>query len=239
MNPVTGKLAVVLRSSARDVALIVAGILIAFLLDAWWNERINEEELREDLRAVHADFLSTREELNQVVAVNEAYIEGVTKLVALGPEEIERLDSETGNGLAWLLPTGGLTFDPVMGSLDAFISSGQLNRIDNLELRGLIGAWSGLIDEIGEDQDILIDMYIAQQERNVQLGIYRLLASADAAVGATDVARSVILKAIGDEEMVNRLLAHRFAVQSLNDELAAIESYLGRVLALLEREVGN
>ena len=71
----------------------------------------------------------------------------VTKLISLDPVDIEELDAAAMSELTWLLPRGGLTFDPVLGSIEALISSGQLNRVRNLQVRSLIGAWPALMDE--------------------------------------------------------------------------------------------
>jgi hypothetical protein len=227
----------VLRSSARDVALIVVGILIAFFLDAWWDDQVEQKELIGTLKAVNSDFLSTKRELDAVVAANEEYIAGITTLVSLRPENIATLDTASKARLRRLLPTGGLTFDPVMGSLIAFISSGQINRLRDVDLRSLIGAWSGLMDEIGEDQAILIDMYMAQQERSVELGIYMMNSANENFVNSVDVDGDVLRIVIQDEEMLNRLAAHRFAVQSLNDELIDVANHLDMILLALERQL--
>jgi hypothetical protein len=232
------KLVTVLRSSARDVLMIVTGILIAFFLDAWWNDQIEQRELRETMRAVYSDFSSTRAELDLVMDSNVAYIDGVTTLISLGLEDLQSLDAAQKSKLTGLLPTGGITFDPVLGSVDALISSGQLNKVRNIDIRNQIASWTALMDEIGEDQTILIDMYMAQQERSVELGVYLLGMGHDSA-GSREKRDDIILKTvIEDGEMLNRLAAHRFAVISLNDELRGIDEQLSNILALLEKELG-
>jgi hypothetical protein len=228
-----------LRSSTRDVVLIVVGITIAFVLDAWWNDKIEQKELRDTLQAVHVDFLATKQELTNVVVTNEAYIEGVMALVSLRPEDIEKTEIATRAELANLLPTGGITFDPVLGSLDAFITSGQLNRVQNLDVRSLVGAWPGLMDEIGEDQYILIELYLAQQERSVELGVYLLDIHGEITKESADADARVLRTVIDDQEMLNRLAAHRFAAQSLNEELHDVGVHLDKILLALEQELEN
>jgi len=215
------KFGATLRSSTRDVVLIVVGITIAFVLDAWWNDKIEQKELRDTLQAVHVDFLATKQELTDVVVANEAYIEGVMALVSLRPEDIEKTEIATKAELANLLPTGGITFDPVLGSLDAFITSGQLNRVQNLDVRSLVGAWPGLMDEIGEDQYILIEMYLAQQERSVELGVYLMDIHREIAKESADADARILRTVIDDQEMLNRLAAHRFAAQSLHSSICS------------------
>ncbi len=233
------KFGATLRSSTRDVVLIVVGITIAFVLDAWWNDKIEQKELRDTLQAVHVDFLATKQELTDVLVANEAYIEGVMALVSLRPEDIEKTELATRAELANLLPTGGITFDPVLGSLDALITSGQLNRVQNLDVRSLVGAWPGLMDEIGEDQYILIEMYMAQQERSVELGVYLMDIHGEIANESADADARILRTVIDDQEMLNRLAAHRFAAQSLNEELHDVGVHLDKILLALEQELEN
>ncbi len=94
------------------------------------------------------------------------------------------------------------------------------------------------MDEIGEDQEILIDMYMAQQERSVDLGIYLVSldgALADNSLWADDKILEIVIQ---DSEMLNRLAAHRFAIQSLNEELSVVGEHLDKVLLFLEQELG-
>lgn len=237
MKASLSRLGINLRSSARDGALIVISILIAFFLDAWWDDQIEQREISDNLRAVYVDFSSTQDEFSAVMDANVAYIENVTKLISLELDDIERMDAATKAELSYLLPRGGLTFDPVLGSVHALISSGQLNRVRNLEVRSLIAAWPALMDEIGEDQEILIDTYMAVQERNVDLGIYLTSLRGELGNHSSQADDEILAAVTRDSEILNRLAAHRFAVQSLNEELGAVENHLNHILRLLEQEL--
>jgi hypothetical protein len=238
MKASLSKLGISLRSSARDGALIVISILIAFFLDAWWDDQIEQREISDNLRAVYVDFSSTQDEFSAVMDANVAYIENVTKLISLELDDIERMDAAAKAELSYLLPRGGLTFDPVLGSVHALISSGQLNRVRNLEVRSLIAAWPALMDEIGEDQEILIDTYMAVQESNVDLGIYLTSLHGELGNHSLQADDEILAAVTQDVEMLNRLAAHRFAVQSLNEELSEVEEHLNHILRLLEQELG-
>ncbi len=185
------------------------------------------------------DFHSTNEELTNVLDANIAYIDKVTTLITLELNELARLDASAKAELTWLLPRGGLTFDPVLGSVNALISSGQLNRVRNRKLRGLIGAWPALMDEIGEDQEILIDTYMAIQERNVDLGIYLLGLRGESMNNSSQNDYEILKTVIEDAEMLNRLAAHRFAVDALNEELSQVDSHLDRILLAIEQQLGR
>jgi hypothetical protein len=229
----------VLGSSVREVALIVTGILIAFFLDAWWDNRVEQREIRAALHAAQLDFLATQAELDAVITTNRAYAGKVAELIALGSKRLSDLDPAAADAYIGLLPTGGITFDPVLGSVDALISSGQLHRLDNIALRSAIASWPSLLDEIGEDHEILIDMYMAQQERSVELGLYTLARPNTNGNTAADWRTEYLRRVLDDEEMLNRLEAHRFATEELNKELEAVGAHLQRLLKLLRAELGE
>lgn len=222
------------RSSLREMVLIVASILIAFFLDAWWDERIEARALDEALQAVRNDLLATGEELQRVEGFNQRYLDGVAQLLALDTGALDALAPATANTLAELLTTGGLTFDPTLGALDAMIASGQLHRVGDVGLRSAIAAWPGLLDELEEDHAILIEMYMAQQERLVQLGLYLQLMPGDLDGDRTRAAREALAEAIADVELRNRLAAHAVAIRGLLDELRLVGRHLEHIVGLLD-----
>jgi len=224
-----------LVGSVREVFLIVVGILIAFFLDAWWDDPQEQNRLHEALAAVRKDFLATQVELTTVLEANERYVREVSRLIRLEADDVTSLDDADAVLLAQLLPTGGLTFDPVLGSVEALISGGQLHRIENVELGSAIAAWPARLDEIGEDQEILIDTYMAQQERSVTLGIYVLQFLGETREPGEAHSRDQLRLAVADVEMKNRLAAHRFAVVELGRELGAVQAQLDQILALLDQ----
>jgi hypothetical protein len=57
-------------------------------------------------------------------------------------------------------------------------------------------------------------------------------------LGSDPADDEVLTIVIQDSEMLNRLAAHRFAVQSLNEELSVVEDHLEDILQLLEKELG-
>ena len=231
------RLSVVIQTTIRDILLIVTSILIAFFLDAWWDDYVEQKNLNHTLQAMYVDFISTKQELDDVLNANELYIENITSITSLSSMDIKKLDTVSKTKLVNMLPRGGITFDPILGSLDALIASGQLNKINNVKLRNLLGAWPSLMDEIGEDQNILIDMYMAQQERNVELGIYMMSNLNDVTKNLESTDNLTLITIINDAEMLNRLAAHSFAIKSLNDELKEIEDHLLKLIPMLKNEI--
>jgi hypothetical protein len=168
-----------LRWFAAEIVDVVVGILISLTLNAWREAESEQRALRGQLVAVPEDFQATDRELEHVLPANRAYIEGVNALLLLDDAGFDALGPDSVASLVRLLPRGGLTFDPTMGAVEALISGGSVSLIRDVELRSEIAAWPSVIDELAEDHAILIDMYMAQQERSVELGIYATLRRAD------------------------------------------------------------
>ena len=221
-----------LVTSAREVLLIVAGILIAFALDAWWDERKEQEEVLESLAAVLNDLEASREELETVTTTNTAYKAAVALMLSLPRDGLEHSPDTELIPLAAAIGRGGLTFDPVVGSLQAMISGDRLYQIEDPALRAALAAWPAWMDEIEEDQDILIHMYLAQQERVVEIGLYEK--GIDLRIPPSpDQARALLSTALNDELMRNRLAAHAVAVDGLDEELADLSTKLDRLIQQL------
>jgi hypothetical protein len=138
-----------LRLTAQGVA-IVASILLAFAIDAWWQGRLGEGEKRQILVSLQNEFEIHRSTL---IERELRWTERETSIVRLlqlmqsgefpGPAVMDTLvDDLTYPG----------TWDPGSGARDALIASGRLELIDNLELRNQLSEWQGRVDEVRDNE---------------------------------------------------------------------------------------
>jgi hypothetical protein len=139
------------RRFVWETLAVLSGILIAFGLDAWWDTHQDRDELRESLSAVHAEFSDSRAQLDSVMAVNGAAIDGTDAFLGMTAEEISRLDPADARTLFRALMRAD-TFDPAASAIDAVISANVLERIDKLQLRSALSAWSGGVSDLVEEQ---------------------------------------------------------------------------------------
>jgi hypothetical protein len=132
-------------------AIIVGSILLAFGLDAWWDDRAHRAELRNQLEVVAREMVSTREALNRVLNAHDmnarlaAHLSSTLGGVSDGSEV---LVSDTLVGL--LLPQ--VTADVTTGSLGAFIEAGGLELIDDADIRRDLLDWPTRIDDLRDDE---------------------------------------------------------------------------------------
>ncbi len=72
-----------LRIGAEGLA-IIASILIAFSLDAWWEGRELADREHRYLQSLETDFLENREKIDQTLEVQTSVLEATQKLVSFG-----------------------------------------------------------------------------------------------------------------------------------------------------------
>jgi hypothetical protein len=135
-----------------EAAAIVGSILLAFAIDAWWEDR-NEIELeRRQLTAVLAEFEQNAELLRQArTQYEQRYLDAlrVLKYMRDGATDLDSTElEESFRGLI----IGG-TFHLESGAHDGLLASGELNLIRDEELRNRLAAWPSYVKEWSEEQD--------------------------------------------------------------------------------------
>ena len=109
---------------AVEGLVIVASILMAFGIEAWWNERGEKAHRAELLTALIADFSVTRERLAESRAIGEDYVARGREVLRLTPEspDLPR------DSLRFLLRGFFLKidFEPALSTYEAALGSGDL-----------------------------------------------------------------------------------------------------------------
>jgi hypothetical protein len=137
-----------------EAAAIVASILLAFAIDAGWDERQERAEEREVLESLYVEFEANRDEAASVILFHDRVIRSFVKLMELSQEEILALQA---NAVVDFLSSLGnpRTFDAVRGSVDALISSGKLGILKDRELRESLTTFVNIVDDSIEDANYL------------------------------------------------------------------------------------
>ena len=137
-----------------DVIAIVLSILLAFAIDAWWDERKERAEEREVLQSLYVEFKSNRDEAALVVKVHEVAVHSVATLMKMSGDEILALSTdEVEKQLRFF--ASPRTFDAVRGSVDALTSSGKLGILRSRELREALTTFMNIIEDAAEDRDYM------------------------------------------------------------------------------------
>lgn len=132
--------------------VVVASILIAFALDAWWDNRQFEQEVAEDLIILES-------ELTENVRLAQVQIDMMAQIVAATDALVVDLQARSESAIVDVSDTAlywsvfiNPTFDPSLGGIDAWIAAGRMGGIDSPSLRQRLAGIRGLVDDTVEEQ---------------------------------------------------------------------------------------
>ncbi len=132
-------------------AAVVVSILLAFAIDAWWDnrqERVGEQDALLGLRAEYQNHL---DEISRAKARHLAYLRAIDELVrACGKRSWQSDEFSIDDAIfALLIPE---TNDLGTGVRDTLISSGKIEILSDRQLRYELSEWDSVVDELLDDQ---------------------------------------------------------------------------------------
>jgi len=134
-------------------AVIVGSILLAFAIDAWWDERSDDAQEAALLTGLAEDFQAASDDLERVRAMHGAKSSAAAQLLSWaesgGPDDSQLDQVEIAIGKMFAHPT----FDPAMGTVQTILGSGRLDLLGNRELVGELTRWSAVVDDLSEDEE--------------------------------------------------------------------------------------
>jgi len=145
---------------AEGIAIVLS-ILLAFAIDAWWDERQERSEEKEVLKSIYVEFKTNRDDAAAVILTHERAIRSIAQLLQLTADEILMMSSDLVEETIGFFATPA-TFDAVRGSVDALTSSGKLRILQDRELREALMTFVTILDDAIEDRN-----YMAQTSMTV------------------------------------------------------------------------
>ena len=132
------------RTMIVEFTVIVVGVFVALAAETWWSER-EERRVEREIRAdMIVEFESNILILNADIAENEEAYSRIGMLDSLDDGALLALDDKRiSEQLVPYLQWAG--FDPEMGSVQAFVESGNVGAFSDRQLRLLLARWSGLL----------------------------------------------------------------------------------------------
>lgn len=136
---------------------IVLSILLAFAIDAWWDERKERAEEREVIESLYIEFQANREEAAVVVAAHETAVSAVATFLAMSDDEILAMPiAEIQSHVRYF--ANPRTFDAVRGTVDALASAGKLGILTDRKLREALTTFINLLEDASEDRFYMAEM---------------------------------------------------------------------------------
>jgi len=154
---------------AVEALAIVASILLAFAIDAWWDEKKERVEEREILQSLLVEFQANRDEVAVVVRVHENALRYAAELVALSDSEILALaEEEVERHIRYFAHPR--TFDAVRGSVDALTSAGKLGILQDRALREALTTFVNILDDAQEDREYMFEWAMIVWQEAAKVG---------------------------------------------------------------------
>jgi len=126
-----------------EIVIVTVGILIAFALDAWWDDRATAQQEQVHLRALASDLQQNIAALRTLIETEES--------VTSSSEELLRLARAQKGGSAPSLEGlftsvfNSSRYEPVMGAYEALVNSGGLTLIRDESLRAALAEFAAKV----------------------------------------------------------------------------------------------
>jgi hypothetical protein len=158
-----------------DGAAILGAILVAFALDAWWDDRQEATRTEELVEAIASEFTEAVIQLDSIIAENERFIAAKGLYLSRTPPSHLPIPDDS---LSFY--RGGSSdfqiYNAAFGALSTLKSIGGLERIRDPILRNALGGWTGELDDLKWEEH---QLFVASQ------GNLDALVSAQALAGIT------------------------------------------------------
>lgn len=127
-----------------EIGIVVAGILIAFSLNSWWESRSDAAQEMAHLSALRADFRQNVERLDGLAEAQDRVSRASEELLVIArglesapPDSVNQLINEV---------FSSDQFDPVMGAYENLVNSGGLSQIRDDSLRSALASFAAMVD---------------------------------------------------------------------------------------------
>ena len=230
------------RGLLAEGLLIVVSILVAFWIDAWWQERQDRVEEKRILNALRDEFLVNAEKIPY-------YMNGHQLSADFSAEMIQALH-EAGPGgeiavnvrhLGWTVSQSST--DPQRGALDTVLQSGELRYIRSPEIRQRLAAWPQMVVDATENESLLRNtwspLYNAALARQADLAPLDMMDPACWDLDATDECDPTEISIPYDTEVIGLLLPVRGYSSEAVREVGRLEQEARRIVDWIDEELAR
>lgn len=196
-----GRIVKYILYGAGEVLLVAIGILLAFSVDNWNENRKDRGQEIEYLLSMQEEFSYNLSTLNAAISLNEMHEkESFSLIQSTGPDSEELTEQEF---LSIFVPVimAEMKYRPRDGVISEILNSGKLEIFDQ-KMRTKISSWKGELEKVQFQEDVeharyreqLLDLYAEQgnlREFSNSLSSIDLQASKFTNVLGKDLLRSV------------------------------------------------
>ncbi len=211
-----------------EAAAIVASILLAFAIDAWWDERQEQNRLADTLAGLEAALSNSLTIIDDNIEIITTNREVVSAFVRMTPDEAAQIPiAERYSTLTFLYRPN--TLDINKSFIAGILDSNSLESLTNSSLQVAIAQWRGALEEVDEYRFLLAgkhqDDVLQALARHEEIGS----AFAEDRTGRANLSADAMRRAREDPDLlalaslkVLRDGGHIFNLRLLRDETESI-----------------
>ena len=222
-------------------AAIVLSILLAFAIDAWWEDRGARKSEQWLLQRLKADFTEIQAALQLIEKEHRDTSAACITLLGFPNGEPLPTSPEVDRMVALVFLTSR-TFNPGSGAVAAFLNSESAKLMENQPLANLLLAWPGVVEELQEEdaylQEGIANRWIPFLKSRVNLGPYlatygELMSGLPSHVTHPSTRRALMVDQAFVNNVLDRYKSQQIALRDVGPVLAAVE----HILELLDKEI--
>ena len=187
--------------------VIVGSILLAFAIQAWWDDQNEQDAVETGLSVVVLEVEEELVELEDAIVTNLSRVSLFEEFLSLTPAELRALSEDSLDIIsASFLPPR--TIDGGGSALSSLLAGGSLSLIPDPKVRYALVEWGRVSDEIDEDYTISASVALRLQELAAARGLFFANSSylrGEAYPGALSM--SAAMSALRDDEEFVGVLA--------------------------------
>ena len=143
------------RRTMMESVTIILSILLAFAIDAGWDEIKERNQEKAFLSSLLSDFKETRSRIDKSTDAHMEFISSGRQLLSFKDGKTPNIKTEQ---LERMLAAIFYDFNSLYlpsGSRDALFASGDIEIISNVELRAMLAAWPSMVADASEDDNFI------------------------------------------------------------------------------------
>ena len=213
-----------MRYAVGEILLVVIGILIALQINNWNEARKDQATEKQLLDALRTDFLETKARLGETILLQKSVVSCSRRLLNLYENDklLEMRDS-----IGDYVGFGALSWwraEPVTGTYDAMVSTGNIGLIKNKKLRRNLAEFDAELRSGFEDHEYSMDLLTLLTIEQSEYGF--------------DLVRSVTREEMGLAEIKSPEKAAESLVASIN-ELKNNKRFFGLLSSRMIMEINR
>ncbi|MCJ7557748.1 MAG: hypothetical protein MUP90_12650 [Gammaproteobacteria bacterium] len=222
--------------------VIVVSILLAFSVDAWWDNRIERQQLHEHLVSMRAEFQASLSGLDEVLNSIHGHAKNVESLIELlkaaGDEPVSIPGALLGSAITWR------TSDVSISTLNALLATGDLNHLSNVELRTNLAGLPAFLSDVTEDE--IIAQNFVESEISIFLAreglaeiAYANRSGVQGKEGIPGLTAPLEITLLPSPELIGLLTVRRVHLWYSENGLPTVQSYLQTLIEQIDTELAQ